>query len=126
VTYTHQTVTLGTSDMVGSIYNFNTYYTQEALYELQKDKNSALNAINIELYQDGNFLTKKGEVVDYFYEMGEENRINNPNILMRGLDVRFGNDPIDKDNEVQIYTTNGLTYDSAQKDSLNSKHIYLR
>lgn len=127
IKYTYQTLTLGTGDMVGSIYNFNTYYTQEALYELQKDEGASLNAISVELYQNGDFISKNGDIVAYSYQIGEEEkRINNPNILMRGLDIRFGNGPIDKDNTIQIYTTNGLTYDSAQKDSLNSKNIYLR
>ena len=126
VKYTHQTVTLGTSDMVGSIYNFNTYYTQEALYELNKDEGASLSAIDIELYQNGDFINKDGDNAIYYYTINNKNYINNPNILMRGLDIRFGNDPIDKDNTIQIYTTNGLTYDSAQKDSLNKKNIYLR
>ena len=109
-------------DMFGAIYNFKTYFPQEALYNVE---NLTIDSVEVQFYQDGYFVDDNqapftydtgGMVIDEFPN----------NILVKNLSIVFGNDPINENDQVKIYTLNGTTYDSAQKESLNQKTIKLQ
>lgn len=122
--YKVSTYRLSTRDMVGAVYNFNTYYKQEALFEIDNDieAGTKIHRIGIMFYQDGNFINSDGHI-DTKYNI---NKLKN--ILLRNLSIEFGDDlPEDVIDEVKIYTTNGQYYDSAQlNEQLNEKRIQLK
>ena len=108
-------------DMFGDVYNFKTYFPQEALYNVE---DLIIDSVKVEFYQDGNFLNTEGNLITYD-TTGIIGKIPN-NIFMKNLSIVFGNDPISDNDRVKIYPLNGTTYDSAQKESLNLKAIKLQ
>lgn len=108
-------------DMFGDVYNFKTYFPQEALYNVE---DLIIDSVKVEFYQDGNFLNTEGDHITYDIT-GIIGKVPN-NIFMKNLSIVFGNDPISDNDRVKIYPLNGTTYDSAQKESLNLKAIKLQ
>jgi len=108
-------------DMFGDVYNFKTYFPQEALYNVE---DLIIDSVKVEFYQDGNFLNTEGNLITYD-TTGIIGKVPN-NIFMKNLSIVFGNDPISDNDRVKIYPLNGTTYDSAQKESLNLKAIKLQ
>ncbi len=114
---------LDSSDMIGSVYNFTTYYEQQALFKLPEEGWN-LDALDIYLYQDGSFFERTGNALPITDGFGE---LLNDNILIRNLVIRFGNEKdtgaIDK---IRLYTPNGATYDAAQtNEALNERTVRL-
>lgn len=114
---------LSTADMVGSIYNFTTYYHQEALFNIE---NLQIHSIAVIFYQDGGFKDNENQTIPHTYTMGGNEVLYDDNILVKNIDIRLGNDISNNRDTLKIYTLNGTSYDSAQKDALNSKNIYLQ
>ena len=112
-----------TTSMVGNVYNFNTYYKQDALYELDND-GVIITDIAILFYQDGNFVTSDG-VFPYSSKL---TGLYEDNIFVKDIVVQFGDEiPPEVKDVATIYTLNGLSYDSAEtNDKLNEKRISLR
>lgn len=117
---------LDTTSMIGSVYNFNTFYKQEALFKLDNaPKNGMIiHQIAIIFYQDGEFRSNDNKLISPLYN-------NEPipdNIFVRKINVQFGDDiKDDPDDKTEIYTLNGLSYDSAQtNDKLSEKRIHLK
>lgn len=117
---------LDTTSMVGSVYNFNTFYKQEALYKLNNDKETGMiiDKVAILFYQDGEFRNNDNELISPLY--GEA--ILPYNIFVKNINIKFGDDIEGKPDDIaEIYTNNGLSYDSAQtNDKLNEKLIHLK
>jgi hypothetical protein len=118
------TYRLSALDMIGAVYNFNTFYNQEALFQIDNDIESGvlIHRIGVMFYQDNNFENHDGKINTLY----EQNHLKN--IFMKSLSVQFGDDlPDEVTDEATIYTTNGQFYDSAQlNEKLNEKRIYLK
>lgn len=117
---------LDSSTMIGSIYNFNTFYKQEALFKLDNDPKHGMliNRITVLFYQDGEFRSNDNVLIPPTYN----NQLLPDNIFVKNIGIWFG-DEIEEDDEdeAEIYTLNGEMYDSAQtNDKLNEKRIHLK
>lgn len=117
-------VTLDTSDMVGAIYSFNTYYEQEVLYSVE---NMNITSIDVEFYQNGDFYISAKDLLPWYKDEIDGSKYFIPdNIFFKNLSIYFGNDPINTKDKITLYTLNGTTYDPVQKDDLNLKNINLK
>ena len=126
---------IDTKDMIGSIYNFSSGHTQEALFELECENADDVRIcqIAIFLFQDGNFKATNIENASripevYPYYNKDTSVLLDDNIFISDLNIRLGNDrdeTYDFDT-VRIYSENGLFYDAAQAaDSAITKTIKL-
>jgi len=113
---------LSTSDMIGNLYNFTAYFKQEKLIPLEENKR--ISAISVEFYQKGDFKDFENNSITY----NTDNVIGAipKNILLRNLQITFGNDPLKNKDRIKISTTNGTTYDSANTAAANEKNIKLQ
>lgn len=104
-------------NMIGDIYNFKTYFSQSALYELQ-DK--IISQLTIYIYQDGQFEAMDDEI--------RENLSNNWSIWIKDIEVKFGqNSPADsKLDDIKIFSENGLKYDALENSDTNQKTLNLK
>ena len=118
---------LDTTSMIGSVYNFNTFYKQEALYQLDNDsdKGMLINQVAVIFYQDGEFRDNNNQLISPYYK-GKP--LPDDNIFVKDIGIWFGDDKLEDDkDEATIYTLNGESYDSAQtNDKLNEKRIHLK
>ena len=114
---------IDTTSMVGNVYNFNTYYKQDMLYELDND-GVVITDIAILFYQNGDFGTSDGDLPYSSKLTG----LYEDNIFVKDIIVQFGDEiPPEAKDVATIYTLNGLSYDSAEtNDKLNEKRISLR
>lgn len=123
-------VTLDSSGFFGDIYNFESYYMQEEVFNIEDYIDYPIVGLKIFPYQRNNFKDIDGNPVptkeDDFSSIG-------PNIFVRDLYVCVGI-PIDGfDTDVaEIYCEQGFTYTktisdtAAVRDRQNTKNIFLR
>ena len=130
-----RTYTLSVRDMIGNVYNYSSYFKQASLYDVSDFKR--ILKVIVGFYQRGNFKDNTNHFIPVSYTMpkkivnsetGEieeiqEKHLLQPNLFVRNVSVQFGNDLINKNDGLRIYTINGETYDPVQKDALNSKTI---
>ena len=114
---------LDTNNMIGSVYNFDPYYKQEALFNISDF--DELYGILVAVYQDGAFWNNENLLVPHTYEMGGIEQVCNPNIFIKDLEITFGKDADDGRDTLEVKTLNGKTYSPLQKDSLNQKNFYI-
>ena len=102
------TFKLDCSEFYGNPYNFETFYEQEASFDIsQIDK---IIAIRLVFYQDGNFINDKGVNLVSSYEDGASVE---PNIFMCNPYLSLGYDfDENSDDTVILYTLNSKTYTS--------------
>ena len=115
---------LSVKDMIGNVYNFNTYFKQAVLYDISAFGD--IQSIIIGFYQRGNFLMSNNKEVPTHYTLNGEKHLLSDNILIRNVSVTFGDDLMEDNDRATISTRNGSTYDPAQKDVLNYKNIKLQ
>lgn len=129
-------IVFDSKDFFGDIYNFETYYTQEQLFDIEDYKDYPIVGLKLFAYQRNNFKDINGEYIptrtDTFSSVGA-------NIFIKDLYVCVGI-PRDtfEDDIAEIYCEQGLTYTKAfnPNDSLetrysnraanNKKNIFLR
>lgn len=102
------TFKLDCSEFYGNPYNFETFYEQEASFDIsQIDK---IISIRLVFYQDGNFINDKGVNLASSYENGTSVE---PNIFMCNPYLSLGYDfDENSDDTVILYTLNSKTYTS--------------
>ena len=114
--------------MIGNVYNFNTFYKQEALFKLDNEPEHGMliNQVAVLFYQDGEFRSNDNTLISPLSPM--DNKPLPDNIFVKDIGIWFGDEiEQDDDDEVEIYTLNGQMYDSAQtNDKLNQKRIHLK
>lgn len=117
---------LDSTSMIGNVYNFNSWYKQEALFQIDNDvsKGTTIDRITVLFYQDGEFRSYDNTLIPVV-RLGDDVI---KNLFVRNLDIRLGDDiPSDVEDEASLNTNNGLFYDSAQKnDKINEKTIKLK
>ena len=116
---------LDTKNMIGSVYNFDTYYKQEALFDISDF--DQLSAILVVVYQDGTFKDNENNLLPHTFRLTEtaDEQVRNPNIFIKDIEITFGEDAESGRDGLKLKTLNGKSYNSSQKDSLNEKNLYL-
>ena len=106
------------SEFFGDIYNFETYYTQEKVFDLSDYKDSAIVRLRLFPYQRRNFTTIEGEDVPY----PNEDDFSNipPNIYMKDFMISLGtySNEITEDT-AEIMTDSSMTYDKNIQNDLS-------
>ena len=112
---------LDSSEMLGAIYNFDTWYEQQAVFELETDNQLDITIHNIAvlLYQDKNF-TVNGELLD------GDNIPDFDNILVRNIGVWAGDEITPEIDVLNIQCSGGIFYDSALNKDSNLKRLTLK
>lgn len=120
-----RTYVLDTQNMIGSLYNFMSYFEQQALFELPEVGN-IIDNITISFFQDGNFKTSANKDIPTKDDYGQ---LLMDNILVKDIDIRFGNekDESAKIDQIYIYSPSGITYDGLQlNDDLIKRKLVLK
>ena len=124
--------TFDSNEFFGDIYNFETYYNQEAVFDISDYSDYFLQGIKLEAYQLDNFKTSDGTLLSY------ENMLSKPtdNIFVKEPFICLGTavGEFKKDN-IKIMTDSSSTYTSTEDEKdlklkwihqdLNSKDIYV-
>lgn len=102
-------------DFFGNIYNFNAYYTQEAVFDISQYSNLILSDIFLFAYQKGNFRDINNNLISY--EDRPDNIFINNYYICLGKDIsEFNGDSL------ELYSFNETIFN---KDN-NTKEINLR
>lgn len=107
-----------TENMVGNIYNFNSFIPQQARFDI-KDLN--ISKINVDFFQNGDFKDGNGDSAAWQYN-GQQLP---DNIFVKDIEVYYGIDKQTEENVLTLYTNDGLTYNSRDDDGHNQKTIKL-
>lgn len=102
-----------TSDeMYGNPYKYDTYYTQEAVFDITKMDN--IKEIEIFLYQEKDFYDKENNYVPI---------ADLDNIFVKDVELSLGYDALDyNEDTVILYTTNNRTYTVNAANNLKTLH----
>lgn len=110
---------LDTADMWGNPYNYNTYFTQEKVFDISKI--SKLTDVNVYFYQNKDFINSNNELIPHSATLGEEEVLYLDNLFVRSIIISLGHslDELTED-KVYLYTTDSNNYN--QTTSLNNAH----
>lgn len=142
------------SMMYGNPYNFETYYSQEVVIDLEKQDIGLITGIRIDFYQNANFYDKFNEPIPssengflkhedgnyqrYGDKFGEEigegyYKILNTdtklkaNLFINNLELYFGKDiSIFNSDIVEICTKNSLKFKTIQEKTIFSRWVHLK
>ena len=115
---------LNCADMNGNPYDFQSYYTQEKVFDISQI--GKIQTMSLEFYQTpGTFKSAEGKLVPYTDFLGNSLP---PNLFADDVYISLGYDTSESDSEmVYVYTLDSTTYTStAQPPSKNNKNIQLR
>ena len=119
-TYTYR---FDSSMFYGNPYNFETYYSQELVLDLEKQDIGKVTGIRVDFYQDDPFKDKQGIELD---SKEQDGNLLAPNLFVDNLEVYFGKDISTFTSDmVEIYTANGNSYNK-ETIANNTKQIKLR
>lgn len=106
-------------DFFGNIYNFNAYYTQEAVFDISQYSDLILSDIFLFGYQKGNFKDINGKLIP------SENVSDN--IFINNYYICLGNDISEfKGDSLELYSFNETLFNKTNDNNSNSKNIHLR
>ena len=136
-----KTFNFSQNDMYGDVYNFTTYFSQEAVFDIS----DVGNITNIEafLYQGSNFkrIKSSGDSKDNYElipnKIIEKNTINGndyiseakmePNIFVNNIEISLGYDLNNFDSDaVIVYTLNSTQYSSSDSAEARKREIQAR
>ena len=114
---------LDSDDMYGNPYNYETYYTQEAVFDISEIEGQ-IKFMRVVFYQKQNFVDKNGVLIPHLNEDGEELFSN---IFVKNIHIGLGYD-IEKfkNDSVILYTFDGETYNNEQPVEANHKELQIR
>ena len=106
------------TEMIGDIYNFNTFFPQAALYVL--DEKTRITDIKAYLYQNGDFISTNPDI--------SEEEILNGRIYVQNISIRFGQDKsaTSELDRASLICANGIYYNAAATATENQKIINLK
>lgn len=114
----------------GDIYNFESYYTQEQIFDIKDFVDYAIVGIKLIPYQRNNFLTTDGSEVPSVSD--DDFSTIDPNIFIKDPYICLGTYTADfQHDSAQLICDNSLIYvkdydGSGTRNSYNHKHIQLR
>lgn len=107
---------LQVEDMIGNPYAFETYFSQEKVFDVSDVQN--VTKLEVKFFQDKNFINKSGNAITVS---------EFANLFCSDVEFYFGYDLSDIEGEyVQLFTYDPLTYESSDNILDNQKIIYLR
>lgn len=107
---------LQVEDMIGNPYAFETYFSQEKIFDVSDVQN--VTKLEVKFFQDKNFINKSGNAIT---------ASEFANLFCSDVEFYFGYDLSDIEGEyVQLFTYDPLTYESSDNILDNQKMIYLR
>lgn len=110
-------------NMYGNPYDFDTYYNQQALFDISNFEQITAIDIFFEWFEE--FFDRQGERVPY--EDPTLGYFYDDNLFTKGIYVSLGYDESQFDGDKLIlYTENSLNYSSTQNNSSNEKKITAR
>lgn len=123
--YSDYDIYLQVSDMYGNPYNFESYYNQQKVIDITDC--GEIIGIDIELFQDGNFVDAFGTAVPSIDSM--DMRLFD-NIFVKDIYICAGNDISEFNNDyVKLYTTEKTTYTKEERttnEKIPTRELELR
>lgn len=136
-----KTFNFSQNDMYGDVYNFTTYFSQEAVFDISDVGN--ITSIEAFLYQGSNFkrIKSSGDGKDNYElipnKIIEKNTINGndyineakmePNIFVNNIEISLGYDLNNFDSDaVIVYTLNSTQYSSSDSAETRKREIQAR
>ena len=105
-TYKWYSFSLDSDDFYGDVYNFETFYSQETVFDISHIPK--IVSMRLVFYQDGNFKNDKGKDVAGFLDDGTE---LDPNIFVQSPFVSLGYNLSNfNEDKVLLYTLDSETY----------------
>lgn len=103
---------LDTTDMWGNPYNYNTYFTQEKVFDISKI--SRLTDIKVYFYQNQDFINANNNTIPYKTTFDGEEVLFPNNLFVKDIVVSLGHslDELTED-KVYLYTTDSTNYNQA-------------
>ena len=128
--------TFDSSEFFGDIYNFETYYNQEAIFDISDYSNYPIQSITLEAYQKDNFKVSNGSDLSYENEFFDNSFKPSDNIFIKDPFICLGTAIGEfKKDSIKIVTDSSSTYTNAENvknlklkwthQDLNSKDIYI-
>ena len=123
--YSDYDIYLQVSDMYGNPYNFESYYNQQKVIDITDC--GEIIGIDVELFQDGNFVDSLGTAVPS--TDGIDMRLFD-NIFVKDIYICAGNDISEFDTDyVKLYTTSKTTYTKEERttnETIPKRELELR
>lgn len=116
-------------DFYGNTYAFDTYYSQEAIFDISEYKDYKITQMKLYFYQGENFIDTEGNPVPFDENILKLNEFSSipPNIFVKDIYVCAGYGLEDySTEEAIIFTQNSLTYNRDKQKKYNIKEIFLR
>lgn len=122
---------LDTSDMIGNPYNFESYFTQQKVFDISEIHK--ITEMELLFYEEpGTFFDKNGDQIPYLKEWSNDGdteiyRVDD-NIFVKDIFISFGYDVNEfEDNTIRIYTFDSSQYDRyLDPPENNHKELWLR
>lgn len=106
VSHKHYSYYLDSSDFYGDIYNFETYYNQESIFDISMI--TEIEGLRITFYQSSNFY----DITKNKITIMDDGELLEDNIFLENVYLSFGFDAQQfVEDEVFLYTLDGETYD---------------
>nr|DAU63177.1 MAG TPA: hypothetical protein [Caudoviricetes sp.] len=122
---TNHSFYLDSVGMYGNPYNFESFYSQEGLYDLSK-VNGYVVAMRVVFYQDANFLPNNRNLNAVPYKDGQGNYLPD-NLFVRNIEVGLGYEIGDVEkNTVFLTSRNGNTYNQRKTQNENRKELKIQ
>ena len=122
---TNHSFYLDSVSMYGNPYNFESFYSQEGLYDLSKVKGNVA-AMRVVFYQDADFIPNDRELDEVPYKDSQGNYLPD-NLFVRNIEIGLGYEIGDvKKNTVFLTSRNGDTYNQRKTQNENRKELKIQ
>ena len=112
--------------MCGNPYNFNTYFTQEKIFDISHIKGQ-ITQMELVFYQDFNFTDTSGIDIPYYIKKGDEIEYLIENIYVNNIYIGLGYDINRfKEDAILLFCNNKSTYNYSSQTQENRKKLEIR
>ena len=119
--------TFDSSEFFGDIYNFETYYNQEAIFDISDYSNYPIQSITLEAYQKDNFKVSDGSDLSYENEFFDNSFKPSDNIFIKDPFICLGTAIGEfKKDTANIMTTSASIYNNSDNPSNDIKNLKLK
>lgn len=119
--------TFDSSEFFGDIYNFETYYNQEAIFDISDYSNYPIQSIKLEAYQKDNFKVSDGSYLSYESEIFDNSFKPSDNIFIKDPFICLGTAVGEfKKDTANIMTTSASIYNNSNNFNDDIKNLKLK
>ncbi len=119
--------TFDSSEFFGDIYNFETYYNQEAIFDISDYSNYPIQSITLEAYQKDNFKVSDGSDLSYENEFFDNSFKPSDNIFIKDPFICLGTAIGEfKKDTANIMTTSTSIYNNSDNPNNDIKDLKLK